>query len=228
MDSEQEKKWEAGNAEYLSPHGRSMYLQDALVPENLLAFSMNGHPLTAEHGFPLRLIVPGWYGMAQVKWLSRIEVIDRRYEGRHMARNYQSLHALQSSEGTVWVDMSISRNNLKSVVARVTRRRVDARFEYQIAGAAWGGPARIERVEVQVDRGPWRAAKIHQANSAPAWSLWSIDWRDPAPGPHTLVSRAVNARGEIQPTRTELRAKLVSNREDYSQWPRSVMVEPGR
>ena len=73
--------------------------------------------LAPEHGFPLRLILPGWYGMAQVKWLSRIEVTDRRYEGRHMARNYQSLRAVKSGDETLWLDTSISRNNLKSVVA---------------------------------------------------------------------------------------------------------------
>jgi len=86
MDTEQEPKWEAGNANYPSPHGWSIFVQDAQAPGNLLAFAMNGKPLAPEHGFPLRLILPGWYGMAQVKWLSRIEVTDRRYEGRHMAR----------------------------------------------------------------------------------------------------------------------------------------------
>src|SRR5207244_5861660 len=103
--------------------------------------------------------------MAQVKWLSRIEVIDRRYEGRHMARNYQSLRAVDTPEGTLWLDTSISRNNLKSVIARVTRRRAGARFEYKIAGAAWGGTARIERVEVQVDGERWLPARIDQRDA---------------------------------------------------------------
>jgi DMSO/TMAO reductase YedYZ molybdopterin-dependent catalytic subunit len=231
MDSEQEKKWEAGNDTYLSPHGRSIYVQDAQSPENLLAFAMNGKPLPAEHGFPLRLVMPGWYGMAQVKWLTRIEVMDRRYEGRHMARNYQSLRAVQSPEGTLWLDTSISRSNLKSVIARVTRRRTGTRFEYRIAGAAWGGPAKIERVEVQVDGGPWRPAhidpRIDQAGAGSAWSLWSLDWSDAAPGPHVLISRAANARGDIQPTRAELRNRLISNREDNSQWPRPVVIASG-
>jgi DMSO/TMAO reductase YedYZ molybdopterin-dependent catalytic subunit len=225
MDSEQDKKWEAGNAAYLSPHGRSIFVQDALAPDNLLAFAMNGQPLPAEHGFPLRLVLPGWYGMAQVKWLTRIEVIDRRYEGRHMARNYQSLRAVKSPEGTLWLDTSISRNNLKSVIARVTRRRAGERYEYRITGAAWGGPAKIETVEVQVDSGRWRPATIDQRNGDSAWLLWSLDWRDAAPGTHTLVSRATNARGDIQPTLAELRTRLISNREDNSQWPRSLTVK---
>jgi DMSO/TMAO reductase YedYZ molybdopterin-dependent catalytic subunit len=225
MDSVEERKFEAGNAAFPAPHGRSIYVQDAQAPDNLLAFGMNGKPLTPEHGFPLRLILPGWYGMAQVKWLNRIEVIDRRYEGRDMARNYQSLRAVKSADGTLWLDTSIARTNLKSVIARVTRRRAGSRFEYQIAGAAWGGSGRIERVEVQVDNGPWRAVKIGQRNNDSAWLLWSIEWSDAAPGPHVLVSRATNARGEIQPTREELRNRLISNREDNAQWPRSLTLE---
>jgi DMSO/TMAO reductase YedYZ molybdopterin-dependent catalytic subunit len=226
MDSEQEKKWEAGNVAYPSPHGRSIFVQDAMLAENLLAFAMNGAPLSAEHGFPLRLILPGWYGMANVKWLTRIEIIDRRYEGRHMARNYQSLRAVKSADGTLWLDTSISRNNLKSVVARVTRRRIGGRFEYSIAGAAWGGPAKINRVEVQVDAGPWRPAVIGQRDADSAWLLWSFDWNDATPGVHSVVSRATNARGETQPTREELREKLIGNREDNSQWRRPVLIQP--
>jgi DMSO/TMAO reductase YedYZ molybdopterin-dependent catalytic subunit len=225
MDSEQDKKFEAGAAEFASPHGWSVPLQDALAPEGLLAFGMNGAPLDAEHGYPLRLILPGWYGMAQIKWLTRIEVLGRRYEGRHMARNYQSLRAIESPEGTLWLDTSISRNNLKSVIARVTRRRAGGRFVYRIAGAAWGGPARIVKVEAQFDGGPWRPARIDQQGGDWAWSLWSLDWTGAAPGRHILVSRATNARGETQPTREELRARLIGNREDSSQWPRSIIIE---
>jgi DMSO/TMAO reductase YedYZ molybdopterin-dependent catalytic subunit len=223
MDSEEEKKWQAGNASYLSPHGWSLPVQDAMAADNLLAFAMNGKPLAPEHGFPLRLVAPGWYGMAQVKWLTRIEVIDRRYEGRHMARNYQSLRGVASPEGDLWLDTSIGRNNLKSVIARVTRRGT----AYRIAGAAWGGRSRIERVEVQVDSGAWRGARIDERRDDAAWILWSADWDAPAPGPHRLVSRAINARGEAQPGREELRKKLVSNREDYAQWPRALVIPAG-
>jgi DMSO/TMAO reductase YedYZ molybdopterin-dependent catalytic subunit len=224
MDSEEDKKWEAGNASYPSPHGWSLYVQDALAPDNLLAFAMNDAPLPPEHGFPLRLVMPGWYGMSQIKWLTRIEVIDRPYEGRHMARNYQSLRAVKSPEGTLWLDSSISRNNLKSVVARVTRRPVGERFEYKIAGAAWGGPARIVGVEVQIDGGAWARASVDQRAGNASWVLWSAPWREPAAGEHTLVSRAINARGDVQPTHNEMREKLVSNREDNSQWPRRIVI----
>jgi hypothetical protein len=79
-------------------------------------------------------------------------------------------------------------------------------------------------VEVQVDGGPWRAARIDQRNGDFAWLLWSLDWTDASPGPHTLVARAINRRAEIQPTREELRARLIGNREDNSQWPRSLVI----
>jgi DMSO/TMAO reductase YedYZ molybdopterin-dependent catalytic subunit len=181
---------------------------------------MNGQPLPPEHGFPLRLVMPGWYGMSQIKWLTRIEVIDRPYEGRHMARNYQSLRALKSAEGTLWVDGSITRNNLKSVVARVTRRGTD----YKIAGVAWGGPAKIDAVEVQIDRGRWARAAIDQRAGDAAWALWSLAWKEPAAGEHVVVSRAVNARGEVQPTRDEMRERVISNREDNSQWARRIVI----
>lgn len=224
LDAEPDKKWEAGNAEYLSPHGYSIFVQDAQASGPLLAYAMNDRPLPVEHGFPLRLILPGWYGMAQVKWLTRIELIDHRYEGRHMARNYQSLRAVKTAAETLWLDTSISRNNLKSVVARVIRRRGDGGLAYRISGAAWGGPAPIQSVEIRVDDGAWRSVRIDERHGDAAWLLWSFDWTGVTPGPHTLVSRATNARGELQPTREELRDRLVSNREDNSQWPRRLII----
>jgi DMSO/TMAO reductase YedYZ molybdopterin-dependent catalytic subunit len=224
MDSEEDRKFEAGNTNYLSPHGWSLFAQDALLRDNLLAFGMNGQPLPAEHGFPLRLVMPGWYGMAHIKWLTRIEVIDWHYEGRHMARSYQSLRAVKSPDGTLWLDSSISRNRLKSVIARVTRRPLKERFEYRIAGAAWGGPARIDRIEIQIDGGAWARASIDQQSGDAAWVLWSAPWREPVAGEHTLVSRAINIRGDVQPTHDEMREKLVSNREDNAQWPRRIVI----
>lgn len=224
MDAEDDRKFEAGNATYPSPHGWSLYVQDALSPDTLLAFNMNGRPLTPEHGFPLRLVMPGWYGMSQIKWLTRIEVTDRPYEGRTKARNYQSLHALPSPEGPVWLDSSIARNNLKSVVARVTRTRNATGWTYKISGAAWGGRSPLAAVEVRADNGEWRRASLGQRAGAAAWVLWSIDWPDAAPGKHELVSRAIDTRGQMQPTRDQLRERLISNREDNSQWPRLIEI----
>src|SRR5438552_15764869 len=110
----------------------------------ILAFALNGVPLPPDHGFPLRLIVPGWYGMTQIKWLTRIEVLDRRYEGTHMARNYHTIR-----DDGMLIETSISKTHVKSVVARVTRRKDPAGlYVYKIAGAAWGGPSPVKSVEV--------------------------------------------------------------------------------
>ncbi|MGE3889885.1 MAG: molybdopterin-dependent oxidoreductase, partial [Vicinamibacterales bacterium] len=237
-DLEREKKWQAGNREFEAPHGRSVYVQDALNPDALLAFHLNGQPLPAKNGFPLRLILPGWYGMTQVKWLSRIEVIDRRYEGQHQVRNYLSLRAVDTPEGPIWLDQSISKTNLKSLVARVTRRRVSsterrdfspgvspgAAWEYRISGPAWGGQAPIERVEVQIDGGAWQHAHIDDRRGQYAWLLWSLAVKDLAPGTHRVVSRAIDANGVVQPTAEERRKGLASGREDNAQWAREFLV----
>ena len=219
-DAEPEKKWQAGNAEFTSPHGRSIFVQDALDAGPLLAFRMNGEPLPPQHGGPLRLVMPGWYGMANVKWLTRIHVLDRRYEGRQMSRNYHGLHA---AAGT-WLDTSISRMRLKSVVARVTRRRAGDGYEYSVTGAAWGGRSGITAVEVRVDEGGWHAARFDSAAGPAAWVLWTYAWTGVAPGRHTLVSRARSGTDEVQPTSEQWRRETASNREDNAQWPRTVVI----
>jgi len=224
MDQEKEKKFQAGNEEYTLGHARSIYIQDVLNPEAMLAYAMNGKPLTAEQGFPVRLILPGWYGMTQVKWLAHIHVLDRRYEGQHMDRNYLSLRAVDGPDNTVWLDTSISKNNLKSAVARVTRRKTSGGYEYTISGAAWGGQTPIDKVEVRADDGAWRPAKITEGHGKYAWILWSIDWPNPASGKHTLVSRATDANGMIQPTEDELKKRIASGRENNAQWPRPIVI----
>ena len=131
---------------------RSMSLDEALNRDNLLCYEMNGEPLPPENGFPVRLIAPGWYGVANVKWLTRIEVMDHRYAGHFMARDYVSIREEQRDGETVWTFTTVSHDRLKSAPAKVTRR--DNR--YAIMGAAWGAP--IAAVEVRIDDGPWMAA----------------------------------------------------------------------
>ncbi len=140
LDMEREKKFQAGNREYEAPHGRAIHLLDALAPDTMLAFALNGQPIPPDQGFPVRLLVPGWYGMTQVKWLGRIEVLDRRYEGQHQVRNYLSLRSVPTPDGPLWLDTSISRNRLKSIVARVTRRRHDGQWIYRVV---WPGLGRL-------------------------------------------------------------------------------------
>ncbi len=223
-DLETEKKFQAGNREVEAPHGRSVYVQDALHPDALLAFHLNGQPLPARQGFPLRLILPGWYGMTQIKWLSRIEVLDRRYEGRHQVRNYLSLRAIETPEGPLWLDQSISRTHLKSFVTRIVRVADGSGWTYRISGPAWGGPVPIDAVDVRIDEGPWQRATLGSERSRYAWTLWSLSVRDLAPGRHTVVSRATDSDGRLQPTSEERRKHLASGREDNSMWVREIEV----
>jgi DMSO/TMAO reductase YedYZ molybdopterin-dependent catalytic subunit len=155
---------------------------------------MNGTALPPPHGFPLRLIAPGWYGIANVKWLKRIEVRDTRYMGRFMARDYVTLREEERKGGTVWAETSVGRTLLKSMPIRVSRKD----GQYQVTGLAWGAP--IRRVEVRIDDGPWAEAAIDGTESAEhAWKPWSFAWKDPRPGRHSIASRATDVNGTVQP-----------------------------
>jgi DMSO/TMAO reductase YedYZ molybdopterin-dependent catalytic subunit len=172
---------------------RSMSLADAMNPGNLLCYEMNGVALPPPHGAPVRLIAPGWYGVANVKWLTRIEVRDTRFMGRFMARDYVTIREEQHGGQAEAVETSVGRTLLKSAPAKVTRKD----GQYRIVGAAWGAP--IARVEVKVDEGPWRQAMVEPAQAPAAWRFWSVDWPNAASGEHAITSRAVDTRGNVQP-----------------------------
>jgi len=177
---------------------RSMSVEDAMSPANLLCYEMNGAPLPTPHGFPARLIAPGWYGVANVKWLKRIEVRNTRFMGRFMARDYVTIREEDRPGGTVAVETSVGRARLKSAPAKVTRKD----GSYRIYGAAWGGP--VDKVEVAIDSGAWRSATIDPTYNAPyAWKLWTIDWPSPAVGEHTVTSRAIDQQGNAQAAPTD-------------------------
>lgn len=172
---------------------RSMSLQDAMEPHNILCYEMNGAPLQPDHGFPVRLIAPGWYGIANVKWLKRIEVIDTRFMGRFMARDYVTLRQIKKGDETEWKQTSVGRSLIKSAPGRVVRRN----GQYRIMGAAWGAP--IQRVEVRIDDGPWTAAALNRKGNEFTWKFWSLDWTNPAAGKHAITARAIGTDGRIQP-----------------------------
>ncbi len=173
---------------------RSMSLADAMSPENLLVYEMNGEELPNLHGYPLRLIAPGWYGVANVKWLTRIEVMDRRYQGFFMAQDYVTIREEERDGASVWTFTSVSRDRLKSAPAKVTREN----GRYTIMGAAWGAP--IAGVEVRIDDGHWQPAPLTEGEGSEyAWVFWTFDWEDPAAGEHTVTSRATDASGTVQP-----------------------------
>ena len=178
---------------------RSMSVREALGRDNLLCYEMNGENLPPEHGFPIRLIAPGWYGVANVKWLTRIEVLDQRFAGRFMARDYVTIREQQRGDDVVWTFTTVKHDRLKSAPAKVTRRG----NRYTVMGAAWGAP--IAAVQVRVDDGDWQWASIYGPSprrgraSGYAWRFWTFDWGRPASGEHLITSRAFDTDGNIQP-----------------------------
>jgi DMSO/TMAO reductase YedYZ molybdopterin-dependent catalytic subunit len=173
---------------------RSMSLSDARNADNLLAYEMNGEPLPPLHGFPLRLIAPGWYGIANVKWLTRIEMRPQRYQGNFMAREYVTMREEEHDGETVWTFSSVTHDRLKSAPAKVTSQGDD----YSIMGAAWGAP--IAKVEVSIDQGPWQPATLDADDGSEfTWSFWTFDWGTPTPGEHTVATRAIAKDGAVQP-----------------------------
>ena len=182
------------DAKVAEQFARSMSPADALDPQLLLCSEMNGAPLPPLHGAPVRLIAPGWYGVANVKWLERIEAVPTRYEGRFMGRDYVTMRKAQHGADTVVRFTSVGHTLLKSAPAKVARTG----GQYRIVGAAWGAP--VARVEVSVDGGAWQAATLEEGvGDTFAWTLWSLDWGTPTPGEHTVTSRAVDTRGRVQP-----------------------------
>lgn len=199
---------------------RSLSVDDAMAEGVLLAYEVNGEPLPVGNGFPLRLVVPGWYGVAHVKWLTRIEVRDTRFMGKFMARDYVTLRQEGPDDDAVWAETSVGRTNINSISAKVVRTGSG----HRIHGAAWGAP--IERVEVQIDDGPWRAAQLGEGLDDPhTWTFWSLDW-DATPGTHTVTSRAVGPDGEVQPAPDDPElVQKITYWESNGQVAREILIE---
>jgi DMSO/TMAO reductase YedYZ molybdopterin-dependent catalytic subunit len=183
--------------------GRSMSLDDAMKPEPLICWEMNGQPLVQSHGAPVRLIMPGWYGVANVKWLNHIHLQDTRYMGRFMSRDYVTLIGQKVGDQVIWNETSVSRMRIKSMVARLTRSGA----RYTALGFVLNDGAPLRSVEVRVDNGPWQAAKMDPQNTQYSWKFFTYEWTNLAPGEHTIVSRVTDSNGVAQPEDAELADK---------------------
>jgi DMSO/TMAO reductase YedYZ molybdopterin-dependent catalytic subunit len=209
--------------EYKQHFARSLAVPEALKETVLLAWEMNGAPLGNRHGGPLRLVVPGWYGVAWVKWMNRIEVQDRRFESRFMGRDYVTIRGEERGGATVWRELSVGRMNLKSIVGRVTRRPDG---NVRVSGAAWSDGTPLKGVELRIDDGPWTPTRLGEGKEQPhCWTFWSWEWRNPPAGEHTLVSRAIDARGRIQPAKDDPAILLKKTYwEANQQYPRRIAL----
>jgi len=180
-------------------YARSLPMAKAMSPEVILAYQMNGEDLTPAHGFPLRAIVPGWYGMASVKWLNRICVIDREFRGYFQTTDYTYW---ERQDGLPIQLLPIGEIEVKAEIARPALYEVvPANSVYRMFGAAWTGESEIAKVEVSVDGvKTWFPAQLLGDSVKYAWRLWEYHWRTPAEtGRHTVMARATDARGRTQP-----------------------------
>jgi DMSO/TMAO reductase YedYZ molybdopterin-dependent catalytic subunit len=175
---------------------RSLPLSKARA-DVLLAYEMNGEKLSETHGFPLRAIVPGWYAMASVKWLRRIFVTDKPFNGF-----YQSLDYTYWDRSSALPTLApLTEQQTKAEIARPENgEAIPANSVYRIHGAAWSGTAEIARVEVSVDAGDsWNDATLLGNPVKNAWRLWEYEWRTPASGRHSVIARATDSAGFAQP-----------------------------
>lgn len=183
---------------------RSLTMAEACEEDVLLAYAMNGAPLAPQHGYPLRLIAPGWYGMAHVKWLTRIELVDEPFAGfQHSVAYRFRQHAGDPGE-------PVTRIAPRALMVPpgfpdfMSRMRVVRPGEVRLEGRAWSGRSPVERVEVSADAGlTWKAAELDPAAGHRwAWRRWHSTWTA-EPGTHVLMVRAVAVDGETQPTDQE-------------------------
>jgi sulfane dehydrogenase subunit SoxC len=176
---------------------RSLPVSEALRPDVVLAYRMNGAELPPQHGYPLRLVVPGWYGMASVKWLSSIKVLTRSFTGfqQSVAYRYQQ-DADDPGTPVSWMKVRALMVP-PGVPDFFTRQRVLPAGPVMLTGRAWSGHGSIQRVEVGID-GKWEAAHLERPPAPFAWSAWSMPWVAD-PGDHELSCRATDSSGATQP-----------------------------
>jgi DMSO/TMAO reductase YedYZ molybdopterin-dependent catalytic subunit len=176
---------------------RSLPLAKALAEGTLLAHSMNEAPLTRDHGYPLRAVVGGWFGMAWVKWLTHIEVVERPFLGYWQARDYFRWERTAGQPMLV----PLSQMEVKAQIARPANgANLVVGRPYRILGAAWCGEAAIEEVLVCTGDGKgWREARLLEPKHSYAWRIWEYVWTPQNVGRHALRCRAVDSAGRTQP-----------------------------
>jgi Oxidoreductase molybdopterin binding domain len=212
-------EWRGQTYKLEQQFGRSLPRDKALSAEPLVAYAYNDEPLTTHQGFPLRLVVPGSYGVANVKWLSDIHAQVEPYLGKYQARWYRTVRGQTINGELKWMESAVTTMQLKSFVARVTKEG----DVHRVVGVVLNDGTPLKGVEVKVDDGPWQAATLDKQNSKYSWKLFHFDWKGATPGEHTLVSRVTDATGLVQPTEKDLENKK-SFLEHNAQHPRRVRI----
>ena len=181
---------------------RALPIEEAMRSEVILAWNANGQPLLPAHGFPLRLVVPTWYGMTSVKWLKAITVIDHPYQGVQQTQVYRQ--TFSASDSGRPIQKKSVRSSLKPPgdPDLISRKRFLERGTHTIRGMAWSGHGPIEEVEVSTDGlRTWHPAELGPTGFPTTWTPWEFTWQATTPGEHVLASRATDSTGNVQPLR---------------------------
>ena len=178
---------------------RSLRIDDARDSDVLLAYAMNGEPLPVEHGFPLRLIVPRWYAVASVKWLTEIELIDRTFTGHYQGDKYRYEW---EREGRI-VSEPVTLQRVRALVTEPSPHTEVGAGELAIRGVAWSGAAPIARIDVSVNGGDWQEARLVSERNRYSWQWWELITRVEKSEHLVLRARATDLAGRTQPERAE-------------------------
>jgi hypothetical protein len=191
--------------------------------DTLLVTKMNGELLDPIHGYPVRLVVPGWYGVASVKWVSRIAAIDHAFTGYYQSKKY----TIQKRSGQGTVEKAVV--GPMAVKSEMIRPHLGERLGLgtnRIFGVAWGGEEAVAKVEVSVDGGKsWADADLLGPQAPYSWAMWEYLWEAGEPGAYSIVSRAVSAGGRVQP---DAHDPLLGGYQIHFVRPREVVVEHQR
>jgi sulfite oxidase len=181
---------------------RTVPVKKSLDPDTVLAFEMNGEPLPISHGFPLRLVVPGWAGDCSVKWVTDIQPLDKEFDGFWMKTAYRyPVRPVTPGAAVDPADLKpIEAIRPKSIIAGPADGAGVGNGPVRIHGTAWAGESPVARVDVSTDSGrTWRPATLGRDKARYAWRLWEINWTPPGPGSYVLMARATDAAGATQP-----------------------------
>ncbi|SEB88284.1 sulfite oxidase [Paenibacillus sp. GP183] len=183
---------------------RSLPIDKAFHPDTLLAYEMNGEQLADKHGFPIRLIVPGWYAVASVKWLHRIRAVDEPFMGPFQSVDYVILKKTNDYKHAEPLPPVL----INSSVASPTEEQEIPLGKNIINGYAWAGSQSVTKVEISTDGGKhWSDANFVDPDVQYSWRRWSFEWDVQKPGEYTIMSKATNGTGEVQPLKAIWNAK---------------------
>ncbi len=181
------------------PFERSLTVDDARSSDALLAYAMNGEPLPVQHGYPLRLVVPGWYAVTSVKWLTEIDLIGSSLEAFFQTERY--FFEWQRDGTTVREPVRLQR--VRSIITSPTAEAEIDAGQLTVRGVAWSGAAPIAGVDVSVGDGPWQAAQLIGERRRHSWQWWELLTQLGGSGTTTLRSRATDLAGRVQPEHPE-------------------------